>query len=124
MRQAKSDTTLVHPVGAKPYPTKADQVSVHPVSDGGGNFGRLPRSRPLMDDFIGKTMEVRSRDHHGGMGRLPEPPQGRAAADEVVVAELQKRLTKRNKDIAPEQAEQILSRLDELRALLREGRLR
>lgn len=119
VRQAKSDTTLVHPVGAKPYPTKADQVSVHPVSDGGNNFGRLPRSRPLMDDFIAKTMEVPilGITTEAWVDFLSLHKDG-AAADEVVVAELQKRLTKRNKDIAPEQAEQILSRLDELRTLL------
>ena len=94
-------------------------MSVHPVSDGGGNFGRLPRSRPLMDDFIGKTMEVPilGITTEAWVDFLSLHKDG-AAADEVVVAELQKRLTKRNKDIAPEQAEQILSRLDELRALL------
>lgn len=41
---------------AAPYPTKADLVSVVPVRDGGDNFGRLPRCRPLMDDFIADAL--------------------------------------------------------------------
>lgn len=40
------------PPDAAPYPGKADLVSVVPAKDGGDNFGRLPRCRPLMDAFI------------------------------------------------------------------------
>lgn len=51
------DRELKVPADAKPYPSKADQVSVVPVKDGGMNFGRLPRYKPLMDAFIEDVLE-------------------------------------------------------------------
>lgn len=39
-----------------PYPVKGDSFNDVPVSDGGGNFGRVARSR-IMDDFILELMQ-------------------------------------------------------------------
>lgn len=50
------------PPDAAPYPRKADLVSVVPDKDGGDNFGRLPRCRPLMDSFIADAL------HHDILG--------------------------------------------------------
>lgn len=49
---------VIRPEKARPYPSKADLVSVTPVKDGGNNFGRLPRAKPLMDAFIIKSLEM------------------------------------------------------------------
>ena len=57
VREAGGDTGLNQPTNPTPYPSKSDLIDVVPVSDGGGNFGRLPRSRPLMDDFIERTAQ-------------------------------------------------------------------
>lgn len=50
-------TGLTTPIDAAPYPRKADLVSVVPDKDGGDNFGRLPRCRPLMDAFIQDALD-------------------------------------------------------------------
>lgn len=46
---------MTYPPGAAPYPTKADLVTAKADYDGGNNYGRLPRCRPLMDQFIEKA---------------------------------------------------------------------
>ncbi|SHG13708.1 hypothetical protein SAMN05443575_1476 [Jatrophihabitans endophyticus] len=51
-KNANDPTGVQVPADAAPYPSKADLVSVVPEKDGGDNFGRLPRCRPLMDTFI------------------------------------------------------------------------
>ncbi|MFJ4761634.1 hypothetical protein ACIP1V_12835 [Kocuria marina] len=119
VRQAKTDASLIHPANAHPYPSKADAVSVHPASDSGSNFGRLPRSRPLMDAFIDQTMSVQilGISTQAWVDFLSLHKEG-VASDEAVIRELQKRLIKRDKNIAPEVAEEILQRLDELQNLL------
>lgn len=118
LRQAKSDAALIHPTHARPYPTKADQVSVHPISDGGGNFGRLPRSRPLLDAFIEKTMgvDILGITTRAWVNFLSLHKDG-APNDESVIVELQKLLAKRDKAISPDLAEEILRRLDQLSEL-------
>lgn len=45
------------PSDAKPYPPKADLIGVVPEYDGGDNFGRLPRCRPLMDAFLADALD-------------------------------------------------------------------
>jgi hypothetical protein len=40
------------------YPSKADLVSQTPISDGAGNFGRLPRCKPLMDSFLESALSM------------------------------------------------------------------
>lgn len=52
MRGSKdTNTGVVMPVGATPYPSKADKISDAAQSDGGGNFGRIARTK-LMDSYI------------------------------------------------------------------------
>jgi len=118
-RATKDDTTLIVPEDASPYPTKADHVSVHPVSDSGGNFGRLPRCKPLMDEFIFQTMRepilgIRTKAWVQFL-RLHKDGD---ASDEAVISELHKQLRARDETIAPSVAEKIVARLDELRQLL------
>jgi len=43
--------------GISPYPTKSDQILDKPVSDGGGNFGRLARTG-IMDEYMEKLDDV------------------------------------------------------------------
>lgn len=47
---------VIAPDSASPYPHKADLVSMKPISDGGGNYGRLPRCKPLMDVFVEEAL--------------------------------------------------------------------
>lgn len=46
---------VTYPPNAAPYPSKADLVTAKADYDGGNNYGRLPRCRPLMDQFIEKA---------------------------------------------------------------------
>ena len=48
---------VIQPESVSPYPSKADAAHAVPVSDSGGNFGRLPRAKPLMDSFIERVMK-------------------------------------------------------------------
>jgi hypothetical protein len=48
---------LEYPEGAAPYPNKADLVGVVARKDGGDNFGRLPRCKPLMDTFVADSLD-------------------------------------------------------------------
>jgi hypothetical protein len=58
IRNVKSGTSvgINYPEGAAPYPGKPDLVIAKPDYDGGDNYGRLPRCKPLMDQFIEKAM--------------------------------------------------------------------
>ena len=50
-RRASSNVGIETPTDVTPYPLKSDQIADKPVSDSGGNFGRLARYG-LMDDYI------------------------------------------------------------------------
>jgi hypothetical protein len=56
IRRTSLDTKIVHPENATPYPDKSDQIADQPVSDSGGNFGRIARTG-VMDDYV-ETMAV------------------------------------------------------------------
>lgn len=115
IRDAQSDPGLTYPKNAAPYPTKADQVSVKPASDGGGNFGRLPRCKPLMDSFIGKTMSVPilGISTEAWVKFLKLHKEGNSS-DETIVAALERRLSRRDAKVSRETAEEIIRHLDEL----------
>lgn len=119
IRDSKSDSRLNQPHGVTPYPTKVDQVSVHPVCDNGGNFGRLPRARPLMDDFIDQTMEVPilGITTQAWVDFLSLHKDG-DSSDDAVLAALGKKLAKKDKASAPVTAAEILRLVHELRGLL------
>lgn len=47
---------VIAPEHVSPYPQKADLVSMKAVRDGGNNYGRLPRCKPLMDVFVEEAL--------------------------------------------------------------------
>ncbi len=51
MRGGGADAAITEPKDALPYPRKADATNDQPVSDKGGNFGRIARSG-LMDEYL------------------------------------------------------------------------
>lgn len=120
IRKAKGSPELIHPSHATPYPSKADQVTVHPKEDSGGNFGRLPRCRPLMDDFIANTMSVPilGISTQAWVDFLSLHRDGHAS-NEAVLTALRSQIEKRDSRIAPSVAEEILIHLDELTHLLK-----
>lgn len=112
-----TDPSLNYPEGASPYPSKADRVSVVPVADSGGNYGRLPRCKPLMDDFLAATraVPILGIETQAWINFLKmhtdsvEPGQ--------VAEALQRRLRQRDRKISPELAGEILAALDAIAAL-------
>jgi hypothetical protein len=57
MRETTTDSRIIPPDNASPYPRSSDEISDKPMSDGGGNFGRIARVSGLMDDFISSTLQ-------------------------------------------------------------------
>jgi len=57
VRRTTQDSSIDLPSGARPYPSKADQISDKPRYDSGGNFGRLARTG-MMDDYMSKLNDV------------------------------------------------------------------
>ncbi len=51
MRGGGHDAEIVEPKDAMPYPKKADATNDQPISDKGGNFGRIARTG-LMDEYL------------------------------------------------------------------------
>ena len=118
VRESTSDWSVSYPPDAAPYPTKAERVTAVPAYDGGGNFGRLPRCRPLMDAFVDSTMgvpilgiEARAWVHFLKLHTDSADP-------DAVVAALRRQFKARDKKAAPDLAEQILSTLDSATKLL------
>ncbi|MFB7843822.1 hypothetical protein [Microbacterium sp. NPDC056052] len=118
VRDASTDTTIDHPEGAAPYPSKADLVVAKPRQDGGNNFGRLPRSHPLMDDFL-----ARSKEHEVlGIAVGSWITFLRRHSDNATPAEvseyLQRQLKSHVKKIAPGTAEELLALMARMGELL------
>lgn len=118
IKETDGSAELEYPADATPYPSKADRVTVHPVNDGGGNFGRLPRCRPLMDSFVESTMrvpilgiETRAWVHFLKL-------HSESAGSDAVIEKMQRQLKQLDKNVAPDQAERILEQLRELAELL------
>ena len=57
VRKTSRDTAIEIPTDVGPYPRKSDRILDKPVSDGGGNFGRLARTG-LMNEYMGKLDET------------------------------------------------------------------
>ncbi len=57
VRQTTTDTRITIPEGVNPYPAKSDHVADRPVSDSGGNFGRLARIG-IMDEYISELLDL------------------------------------------------------------------
>ncbi|MDR1266199.1 MAG: hypothetical protein LBK42_11745 [Propionibacteriaceae bacterium] len=118
LRSAKGKTGLSHPQAAHPYPNKADLVLVRPQEDGGGNFGRLPRAKPLMEAFIARSMR------HEILG-IPVADwvsflklHSDTATPEEIGQALEAQLTEHLGAITPGAAEQLLSLLAQVGRLL------
>ena len=56
-RKTELSTAINTPTGARPYPSKSDQISDKPQSDSGGNFGRLARTG-MMDAYMSKLNDL------------------------------------------------------------------
>lgn len=52
-----AEKSIVQPSDVSPYPSKAESAHAVPANDSGGNFGRLPRCKPLMDEFVSDTLK-------------------------------------------------------------------
>jgi hypothetical protein len=57
VRRAKTDSAIVSPECVCPYPSKSDQIADRPLSDAGGNFGRLARTR-VMDEYLHRANKL------------------------------------------------------------------
>jgi hypothetical protein len=57
IRRTRQRTDIEIPDGVTPYPNKSDQILDRPISDGGGNFGRLARTG-MMDAYMAKLDDV------------------------------------------------------------------
>ncbi len=54
IRKTRLKTKIISPSDARPYPNKSDHIADRPVSDSGGNFGRLARTG-IMDAYLEST---------------------------------------------------------------------
>ncbi len=103
------------PQDAAPYPRKADLVSVVPHSDGGGNFGRLPRCKPLMDGFLEDTLSHSILGIPAGNWQaFLQAHKDNADAETVLAA-----ILKINKKTKAEEKAQVTAEVEKLRELLR-----
>jgi len=118
VRVTRDDAGVDYPTGAAPYPTKADSVLARPKYDGGGNFGRLPRARPLMDGFIERSMshEVLGIPASDWVWFLKLHTDTSSPVD--IAKQLQMKLEQRTQPAALSAAEQILAWMLEIRKLL------
>ena len=120
IRDAKSDSQIICPENAKPYPKKANAVSDKPVSDGGNNFGRFARAG-FMDEFFETARQeliagIRA-EHWLGFFKLFQD-QAHHSAITVEIEKLQRKLAAG--DIAPdERAESALVILANLKRMLK-----
>ncbi|MDO4027094.1 hypothetical protein QKF57_13920 [Clavibacter michiganensis] len=118
-RTSDADTSVHYPEHARPYPRKAELVLATPAYDGGGNYGRLPRSKPLMDDFIERSKQ------HEVLG-IPVADwilflrrHSDTATPEDVEDALQAELQRHLKNVTPDTAAELLALLEKVGSLLR-----
>ena len=118
LRTTNGDSTVIQPTDARPYPTKADGVNVSASDDTGGNFGRLPRCRPLMDDFVASTMRVPILGIEARAWVHFLRAHTESAGPDAVVEQLQRQLRAIDRKVAPDQAQEILAQVRVLAGLL------
>jgi hypothetical protein len=121
VRSSASDRSVSYPPAAAPYPAKADLVLATPTYDGGGNFGRLPRARPLMDEFVERSLahEVLGISAESWLQFLKLHTD--TASPDAIRAELTALLTVRDANLAPAAAAAILAHLSAIDGLLAAG---
>lgn len=52
----RGEGSVIHPSGVTAYPAAKSAIGDKPVSDSGGNFGRVARVKGLMDEFVGDVL--------------------------------------------------------------------
>ena len=97
-----------------PYPSKADLAHAVPVHDGGGNFGRLPRCKPLMDAFVQDTLDedILGIPVRGWVDFLSLYKDN--ADPNVIMERLSRKVRARNERMCEEEAEELLALLRKL----------
>ncbi|MFM9876677.1 MAG: hypothetical protein ACKVOG_02345 [Rhodoglobus sp.] len=119
VRRTTADTAITYPESASPYPTKAELVLATPAYDGGNNFGRLPRCKPLMDEFLSRTLQY---DILGipaeNWYRFLRLHSDTATRDEIRVR-LEGQLNSLGAPIAENAAHEILAMLSKIESVLR-----
>jgi hypothetical protein len=118
VRETHDDPGIQHPTGAGPYPGKADLVAAKPNYDGGGNFGRLSRARPLLDDFIARSMSYKVLGIPAADWVWFLKLHTDTSTAEDIARPLQAKLQRHTERVAPSAAEEILARILEIRDLL------
>ena len=118
IRVTTTDPGIVHPSRpVSPYPTKADEIADRPVSDRGGNFGRLARTG-LMEDFLQTSRRASiagmAAEHWISFFRIYSEPRDYAKIDKW----LERRLGRLSGGITEEEARRVVELLRELGGLL------
>lgn len=119
VRVTTADPRIIHPQNqVRPYPVKADEVADKPVSDRGGNFGRLARTG-LMDNFIRASLRHPiagiAAEHWIRFFRINSEPRDHEKIDEW----LARRLAGRSAGLKEEDARRIFQLVRELGGLVR-----
>ena len=117
LRTSKDDEIrkgIDYPTNVKPYPSKSEMAHAVPRNDSGGNFGRLPRCRPLMDEFIQETLaeEVLGIALADWVSFIALHTDGADA--EIITRELARKLAERQGATSDLKAERALALLKEL----------
>ena len=118
VRVTTTDPGIVQPSRPiSPYPTKADEVTDKPVSDRGGNFGRLARTG-LMDDFLQTSRQTSiaeiAAEHWISFFRIYSEPRNYAKIDKW----LERRVGRMSGGLTGEDARRVLQLIREIRRLL------
>ena len=118
IRESAADKSVSYPPDAAPYPSKADRVTATPAYDGGGNYGRLPRSRPLMDTFISGTLSqpILGIEARAWVSFLKLHSDN--ASPEAIMENLQRQVQRRDRSLADDQAQMLLQAVRRLSDLL------
>ena len=121
VRVTTADPGIIHPSRpVHPYPNKADEVVDRPVSDRGGNFGRLARTG-LMDDFLQTSRRYPiagiAAEHWIQFFRIYSEPKDHAKIDEW----LERRLSRMSAGLTEEDTRRVLQLLRELGRLVGGG---
>lgn len=119
LRATTADPGIIHPRNqVHPYPVKADEVADKPVSDRGGNFGRLARTG-LMDSYIRASLRHPiagiAAEHWIRFFRIYSEPRDQEKIDKW----LARRLAGRSAGLKEEDARRIFQLVRELGGLVR-----
>lgn len=117
-RKTTSDTGISYPPDATPYPAKADLVLAVPAYDGGDNFGRIPRARPIMDEFIASSLnhEVLGITCRNWLAFLKLHTD--TASSDAIAHQLEAQVDAKDAAKSRESAREIAGHLDAIRRLI------